>query len=80
MEGTSPDGKSELKQETLRADGKLLLQLESPSTQTGGNQRKQEAPAQTGGFSPDGKHQPRQEEHIPNWNPFHPEGKPTSRQ
>ena len=40
MEGTSPDRKSQLKQKTLRPDGKLLCQLEGPSAQTGGNQRK----------------------------------------
>ena len=82
MEGTSPDGKSQLKQESLRTDGRLLRQLEGPTAQTGGNQRKQESPAQTVGLSPDGKHhyQPRQEEHILDWRPFRPKGKPTPRQ
>ena len=59
MEGTSTDGKSQLKQETLRPDGKLLRQLEGTSAQTGGNQRnrrpqpRREASAHTGSISPD---------------------------
>ena len=54
MVDTSPDGKSKLKQETLRPDGRLLRQMEGPFAQAGGHQSKQKAPAQTGNLTPEG--------------------------